>query len=338
MVSTDRDEVCTAAHVLLKTADTAMRQAVLSQFANAQGARLSGLRDALSMAPTEACREAMQLALQHAPAPTAAAAAVVLANHRWLDPAMSRLEALLLDADPRVGELAWRAVLRADVAARVDDPSRVPLDRPFAVAVAHADADLRSSAWEALVWSGRAEAIDWLRDALQRGDEVAAGWLAIVGGEDDAPLIQQAALSTDDPTTRCALLARYGHPSGLNALVRWMDPADLPLAVAAGLGFRRITGVDVHGQRMTLPVAEDADDFTREMAPLVWQPDPMAAHTLMLSRGPEWFQGSRWCEGLRMDVDIDRDRLASMDLQARWDLAARSAIDGQTATSPPPIQ
>lgn len=337
LASADRDEVCASALAMLRQADPAVEQALLTRFANAVGPRLLGLRDALSACLTDSRQDAMQHLMRLGPPPLASSAAVVLANHGWLDPAALRLDELLLDADAGVAGLAWRAASRADVAARIDDPSRLPFDRPFAAALAHESPALRSSAWEALVWSGRPGAVDALRGAVQRGDAAAAAWLAIVGDEDDAPLIQQAALSTGDPEARCALIARYGHPSGLNALVRWMDPGNVALAVAAGQAFRRITGVDVNGQRVTMPVPDDADEFTREMAPLVWLPDATQAHSLMLLHGPDWFEGTRWCEGRRLDQGLDREQFRMLDMEARWDVAARAAADGQPVSTPCPI-
>jgi hypothetical protein len=123
----------------------------------------------------------------------------------------------------------------------------------------------------------------------------------------------------------------------LNALVRWMDDADVAQAAAAGEAFSRITGIDIRGERRTLPVPDDADEFEREMAPDVWLPDAGKARMLVERHGSEWAAGLRWCNGLRLDVELTRDMLAQLDLEARWDAAARAALARRPISAPAPI-
>lgn len=330
--SSDRDEAFAAGYALLRRLEPAPTQHVLIAFSRAAGPVLAGLRDAFSAAPSGLFAGEMRSALDKAPPLVAASAAVVLANHRVLDGASPRLARLLEDDDAEVCALAWRAAGLAD--ARADSSAH---KRPYQHALAHAAAPVRSAAWAAAAWTSQAQALPLLRHVAARGDAVALRWLAILGGAEDVALLQRAALAIEDPQARCALLARFGHPSALNALVRWMDEPELALAAAAGEAFTRITGIDVRGRREALPPADPADEFAREMAPLVWLPDATKARALMDEHGAEWTLGTRWCQGQRLDGETTPEQLPQLDLEARWDAGARAALAGRPVCLPPPV-
>lgn len=336
LAAPDRDDAFAAAYALLRAARPASTQAVVAQFSRAAGPALAGLRDALSLAPPALFASEMQSALAQAKPTTAAAAAVVLANHRLLDAASSRLAALIEVDDPEVSTLAWRAAASADALQR-SQPATQGTQRPFREGLAHSDAGVRKAAWQAAAWSGHAAALPMLRQRSSEGDQAAVLGLAVLGGADDAPLLKQAVLAMPEGPTRCDLLARYGHPMALNALVRWMDPKEAALAAAAGEGFTRITGQDLRGERRKLPVPDDADDFAREMAPDVWLPDVSKARALLERHGEQWARGQRWCAGHRLDGEPARELLLQLDLEARWDAAMRAALTGRAISAPAPI-
>ena len=332
LMGVDRDEVFAAAYALLRLAEPASTHSVVVEFSRAAGPTLAGLRDALSLAPHAQFAAEMQSALDQAKPITAVSAAVVLANHRLLDGQSSRLARLLEDPDANVCELDWRVAAVADAVAPLAAPKR-----PFNHALAHAAPGVRSAGWAAAAWSGQTRAMPLLRQMAVGGDATALHWLAVLGGEEDVPLMQKAALEMPDAAARCALLARFGHPSALNAFLHWMASDDMALAAAAGEAFTRITGAEVRGQRQRLPVPEAADDFTREMAPEVWLPDMPRARALLERHGAEWAAGPRWCNGLRLDGEHARNGLTQLDLEARWDVAARAALAGRPVSAPAPI-
>lgn len=332
----DRDEAFAAACALLRLRERSTTQAVLGAFGQAQGDTLAGLRDALGFCnPALFAPEVHALLAQAAP-PVAAAAAVVLANHRLLDPIATVLRELLAHDDPAVARQAWQAAGRA--AAQRGDAAPLPSLAPaLAGALAHADAGVRRAAWQAAAWAGEPTLLPLLRQRCAQGDAEALTALAALGGGDDFVLLRQAVLALPDGPARCAVLARYGHPLGLNALLRWMDPADAATAAAAGETFECITGVDLRHERRTLPVAEGADDFEREMAPEVWLPDAARAREWHVQHAGRLEVGLRWRRGLRVDGPVPRDTLVQLDLQARWDAAMRSALEGQALSAPPPL-
>ena len=332
LASDDRDEAFAAGYALLRRGDPAITREVVAAFVRATGATLAGLRDAFSLAPLALFAAEMQAALDRARPLTAAAAAAVLANQRVLDGQSVRLDALLEHEDPDVCGWAWRAAGLAD--ARGESPAHT---RPYQHALSHPVPWVRSAAWSAAAWSGQVQALPLLRHVAAQGDAVALHWLAVLGGPEDVPTLQRAALAIDDADARCCLLARFGHPSALNALVRWMGEDDVALAAASGEAFARITGIDLRARRQPLPVPADADEFDREMAPLVWLPDAARARSLMEQRGAEWTQGSRWCRGQRLDAEPAPDQLPAFDLEARWDIGARAALAGRPVCVPPPV-
>ncbi|MCK6434246.1 MAG: hypothetical protein L6Q68_14625 [Aquabacterium sp.] len=330
LASDDRGEAFAAAYALLRLDQPTISTLVLDAFEHARGPALAGLCDGLSAAPFSLVAGQLQRVLDQAEPGTAAAAAAVLANHRLLTRHSARLPELLVHDDPRVCELAWRAASSIDAR----DPG---VDRPYARALAHPSPRVRHAAWAAAAWTGQAQALPRLREATEQGDPCALHWLAVVGSAGDVPLVQRAALALNDAPACCRVLARLGHPSGLNALVRWMNNDDIVRAAAAGEAFERITGIEVHGERRTFPVTEDADEFDREMAPLVWMPDVAKARALMDRHGHDWAAGERWCQGQRLDAAPSRELLAGVDLELRWDIGARAALAGTPICPPPPV-
>lgn len=326
----DADDSFAAAYALLRSGAAAATDAVVVAFSRAAGTTLQGLREALCSAAPEPVANAMRAALQHAKPTTATAAAAVLAHHRLLPCTSVRLARLLEEADASTSALAWRAATLADRG--VGDP--LPA-RPYWLALSHADAAVREAGWAAVAWAGQDAVRPTLRKFAADGDAVALRWLATLGSAHDVPAVQGAALALDPGAARCALLARHGHPSGLYTLLQWMQGSDDETAVAAGQAFELITGIDVRGQRREVALAPDADEFARAMAPLAWFPDVDKARAALQHHQGAWATGLRWRRGLCLDHELSTEAASRLDMQARWDIAARSALAGGAAPSPP---
>lgn len=345
MAGGDRDEVFAEAIAALRCDDAAATRLAVTEFSRAGGPALLGLRDAMGQAPAQRVADELRNALEHARPTVAAAAAGALANLKLLPPDATGLGRLLFDEDPAVCAQGWAAAWRADghAAAAAATATAPPgaradrADRPYREALARLEPAIRHEAWASAAWSGRSHAMTALRRAVADGDEVALHWLCILGTPEDTKTLGAAAMALPSAAQRCAALARYGHPAVLPTLLRWMDGDDAVAAHAAGEAFTRITGVEIQGERRTLPVPDDADEIDREMAPLVWMPDVAKARRALEEHGAKWRAGTRWCAGRRMDVPFGPDDLAPLDLQARWDVAARAAFGGRPVCAPPPI-
>lgn len=328
----ERDAIFAAACPLLRLGDRAHADTVTRRFASAQGAVLEGLRDALSAAPPALSIAAVQSQFDSGDAAHAAAAAVVLANHRLLKPAAPRLNALLNDEDAAIAELAWLAATAADVR----DP--VALEgRPFRGGFAHEAPRVRSAAMRAAAWTGQDWTVQAVIELAEQGDPAALSSLAALGGPDDFAVFAPLAAAVEDVEQRCLLLSRFGHPAALEQIAGWLDADDLVLAAAAGEAFTRITGADVRSHRKALPVAADADEFAKEFAPEVWVPDPARAQAYLHRFGAIIATGSRWRAGVDLGGECTPESLARVDLEARWDLCARAALARKSTVPPPPI-
>lgn len=365
----DRDDVFAAAIACARCDDAATQHLVVTEFSRASANALLGLRDALGQAPARRVADELRNALAHAKPAVAAAAAVALANLKLLVPDAPGLGRLLLDDEAAVATQAWAAAWRADWHAATAASASAPATgatRPYREALARPEAAVRHEAWAAVAWSGPAGAPQALAALRRAGagvknayeadnassanssnsgnnagahapDEVALHWLCVLGTADDTKTLGAATMALPTADQRCAALARYGHPAALPALVRWMEGDDALAAHAAGTAFTRITGCAIEGERKTLPVPDDADEIDREMAPLVWMPDAAKARRLLGEHNAQWNAATRWCAGRRVDVPFGPDDLAPLDLQARWDVAARAASAGRPVCAPPPI-
>jgi uncharacterized protein (TIGR02270 family) len=327
-----RDGVFAAACPLLCLADAAMTARVLEAFLTAQGPRLAGLRDAFGFAPAGLFASSMRKALTQGEPEMAVAAAVVLANQRLLDPATHRLTALLENEVPDIAELAWLALSHCDSA----NLSAAPV-RPYKLGLLHDSPRVRAAAWQAAAWTRQPWALPTLRKLAGEGDRVALDWLAVLGRPEDWPQIMGLVSALESKADGCALLARFGHPKVLDLIGKWMMGDDIVLASVAGEAFTRLTGFDIRGQRKTVPVTADADEFTREFAPDVWMPDMDKAKAYWQRHKQSLAHGTRWRQGIDLGGECTLQTLAEIDLEARWDAHARSALAGQPLAAPPPI-
>jgi len=322
----DRDEVFAAACALLRHGDPAFARQVLAAFSTAQGPRLAGLRDAFGASPQTHTQDALAHSLAQGDSAHAAAAAAALASQRRLaasDPALIRLLGTENSTD---AALAWRALT-------VLDPASATL--PYREALQAADGELRAAALTAACWRGEAWAAKAIHKLAEDGDLHALGlWAATAEGATLASAPPQPAL---DAIQRCKLAARCGHPEGIAMLIAAMADADARLSAAAGTAFTRITGCDVEGERKTLPVSADADDFEREFTADVHLGDDKRAQQRWAQHGEQWRAGRRWNRGHEVSATLSTAAQAAIDLAARWDFGLRAALAGVRLMAPPPV-
>jgi hypothetical protein len=335
MAAQDRDEAFAAAHPLLRLSNPAITAKVTEVFATASGPMLWGLRDAMAFAPLGPADGALHAMMTQGEAARAVAAAMVLAQHEQLHPQDGQLSRLLLDDDPAVAAQAWRVVTRIDARLAAATPEGAP-PRPYKPALLREESPLKTAVLGAALWTAQPWAMRGLRLLVEQGHVAALDWLAAVGAAGDWPLIQSALLELVPTLQRPRLLGRYGHPSTLVQLAEWMHGTDMPLAAASAEAFARITGTDVRGQRVTPPLADDADDFEREMAPPLWLPDLAQVDAHLDQYGDELATCDRWNRGLPLGTEVEPGVLDRVDLPARWDACVRASLAGRPIASPPP--
>lgn len=329
-----RSNAFAAAFPLLRLREPRAAAQVTAAFAEAGGAALAGLRDALATAPVDLTVIALREQFAAGTAPRAAAAAAALAAHKAMDPLAPRLQALLDDADAGVRAQAWAVV------ARVDPPGRAP-PRPWESALRGDDAQVRAAALEAAAWTGQ----PWLPQVCRRlalaapaAQREAARLFAVLAGpqarDEILRLAAQPALGADGP----ALLGAYGHPAAVELLIAAMAVPDPRLAAAAGAAFTKLTGVDVRGERRARCTDHDPDDaFAAEFADEVTLPDGGRARAVWARDAERLRGGTRWCRGFDLSAGCDADTLRRLDLESRWEACRRAAVAGRPLAPPPPL-
>ncbi len=331
LAAESRDSVFAAACPLLRLAEAELTAKVVRQFESSDAAAAPGFRDAFCFAPAGQFVNSLKRILQDGKALHAAHAATALANLRALDSRSEALAALLSHQDARIAANSWQASIVAD--------TQLPSSnsRPYQQALSSPDAAIRSAAIKAAVWSRQ----DWLQQILEKmaasGDAVAVEWLAVIGEGRHGSLLVSQLERISDSQSRCELLARFGHPGGLEILRRWMSGGDALLASHAGAAFTRITGFDVRGERIEAPVAEDCDEFEREFAPLIWTADLGKVEAYLSQNAGQLKTASRWSRGFPLDAVSGEQQLADLDLQIRWDQLARNRWSSNSPVFPAPI-
>lgn len=331
----DRDAAFAAAWAFLRRGDAPLLEAVIAAVETATPPALAGLRDAMSVLPAPwpaALQAAWSRWLRHADPRRVVTAVVVLANQGALREGAAPLNDLLGHEDPEVVSLAWRAVAVLDGAQGATAPAR-----PFLAGVSHAVPAVRDATWAAAAWTGQSLALPLLRQRAQAGDEVALHWLSVLGGAAEVDLLQGACAAPADVPRAWSRVARHGHPAHLEPCLVAMASSDVALAAAAHEAFTRITGWDVRGERVRLPPPPQADAIEREMAPEVWLADVDHARARLSAPAVPWDSAARWCAGRALPDLPDRELLAVLDLQARWDAVYRAAWHGQRVSRPAPI-
>jgi len=293
----------------------------------------AGFRDAFSFAPAGLYIHELQRILRQEAILPAVYAMTALANLRALERNNDVLQSFLFHSDALVAKLAWQASLTVDcLPATMSSPPR-----PYQQTLVRPEASLREVALKSALWTRQAWVLSTLRQMTLAGDITALQWLAIVSqGEEGALIVDKLALVTD-LSKRCEIVTRFGHPALLPLLQEWATGDDVLLGSYAGAAFTRITGVDVRGERVPMPVAQTADEFERDFAPLIWTADVSKMKSYLAQCSYHLQQANRWSRGVCLDGVLRAESLAEIDLQIRWDQAARHRLVGNISNPPEPI-
>ncbi|MBX3679593.1 MAG: hypothetical protein KF710_05375 [Rhodocyclaceae bacterium] len=325
----DRDEVFAAAWAFLRSGQRAAIARVLDAFRKAEGPRLHGLGDALGAASQAHTEAALRDALTGAEPARAVAAAAALVTRQRLAPDDAALHRLLEVADAGVAAVAWQCVA-------LTDPASATRPLPYRTALEAGDDALRAAAIGAAIWRGE----QWLPSFASRlaatGDTLGLGLCAALEDAFSSAAWGDRIAALPGPS-RCAMLARTGHPEAIETIIGMMADSDPLTAAAAGTAYTRLTGLDVAAQRRTLPIDANADEFEREFVDDVWLPDQARARQQWTRNEARWRSGRRWCRGHEISSALSTAAQATIDLAARWDFGMRAALAGERLMAPPPV-
>lgn len=331
--------------VLLAARSAPAAKTVISVFQDASPKARDGLGLALCYGPVQHTEAELQTVVAQASPPVAAAAAEVLAFHGQLADPGGWLATFAEDPNPTVRARAWRITALAAGAGA----ARLPLlERPARLqrAVADLDPAVRAQAFEAAVWSRQS----WVLDECRRlavgppaspGTMESIAWLAILGTADDLELMRAIGGDPAHGPARFEWLASFGHPTVLPLIIAGFDPARPVDAAAAGLAFRRMTGLDVgSGNRVTVPPADGAspDAFDEEFRDEVELPDADLARAA-LDRVKDKLSGrARIARGFDVGPAAKADVLGQLDLRSRREAALRFAWARKPLASPADLE
>lgn len=327
-----RDSVFAAACPLLRLANPKLTEQVVEYFQQADATIIPGFRDAFSFAPAGLYVNPLKKILNEGEPLYAAYAATALANLRSLDAGNTTLNRLLSHENPLISTAAWHASLAVDAL-----PTAIPPARPYQQALAIPDANIRDAVLKSAIWTNQPWITPALNQLVSAGDINALKWLAITGTSAHGTQIVDQLKLLESPQSQCEILVRFGHPGVLEILRDWVAHGDVLLASHAGDAFTRITGCDVQGERISTPISDDADEFEREFAPLIWTADLAKIDAYLRQNGSKLKSASRWSRGIPIDGEVSAETLATLDLQTRWDQIARKRLAGNRSDQPEPI-
>jgi uncharacterized protein (TIGR02270 family) len=316
---------------LLHRRDASSKTAVLDAFRNSQGQKLDGLRQALSHGPPDQVQSEVEGLYRSAAAPTAVAAAEILAFHSSLRVAAPDVERFLHDEGPEVRRGGWRLVGYLGL----------PMGpKTYAAAVRDDDPAVLGAALEAGAWCGEPGILAVGRKLAENptsDDLDALRLLAVLGGPDDLPLMTGIARLRELGPARFPLLGAYGHPALMDVVLEGIADPDPTTAYMAGAAYTKITGHDIESDsRATLSPADgsEPDEFEAEFLDEVMLPDPEKARADWEEIKQQFAQAPRLCRGFDLRSGLDRDQFASLDMESRWEVCLRARYSGAWDGSP----
>src|SRR5688572_12210468 len=272
----ERPVAFAAAYALLKQGAAEPLRAVVEAVLSAKGPQLDGLCDALVVAGPARVIGELRASASTAPPPVQAGIEWVTTWRNPSDRESARLDALLKHENPAVRATAWQA-------ASFKISARPPA--LYDAGLRDADAAVRGHAMLAAAWGRYAPLLTHCRSlaartAIEHLDAIAL--LAILGKPEDFRLISAVAKNPAMGPTRLALLGTFGHPEGIDQLLRDMRNPDPATAAAAGAAFTKITGHPFESTQRAQVQPSDGnkpDEFEKEFFDEVNLPDVKAAQS-----------------------------------------------------------
>lgn len=320
----ERSRVFAGAYTLLRMGIEPEPATVDKAFEEAGGERLEGLVDALSHGPGDQAAWAGK----HVTSPDlarAAAAAEVLAFHCELEPDAEVVQRLLSEEDSQFRAIGWRLAALVDSGAP-ETPAKI--SRPYERDIADKDAAVRHGAFLCAALSGEPWLLDALKEPAAQGDPEAAYRFALLASPERLADVLSIASGIEAGPPRLRVLGAFGHPGIMDSILDSLGSDDPKEAVAAGIAFRKMTGVDVESDdRVTLPPdGEPPDEFEEEFLDEAFLPDPAKAQAHWESSRSRYEGGARWCCGHDVETGIPGDAIMDLDMESLWESRIREGF------------
>jgi 3-oxoacyl-[acyl-carrier-protein] synthase-1 len=328
MSENDPSQVFGAGYGLLRIGTAAGH--VICALEHAEGDRLNAVRQALYQGPIEPIVSALQRLAVSATDRVAVVAAEVLAFHGLLESRPARTIAYLQSPSPVVRQAGWRLV------------SLLGHVRPdlFRLGWQDPDPGVRHQALVTAAWVSYPPLLDHCRRLA--GVPVPANadaihMLAMLGGNEDLPLLLAVARSRALGPSRYRILGAFGHSAVVQTLLEGIQDSDPRAAIAAGDAFTKITDCDIDSDlRMELPLigVSALDEFEEHFVEEVTLPDIGRARECWLSMRDRLSAGVRWARGVNIDCELTPELLERLDLGSAQEARLRSGWQGTCHGSP----
>lgn len=318
LVGDDSGAVFAAAYSLLRLGLENGVQKVLAVFQKAEGPALAGLKEALCHAATPSVVASLGRLIGSAPPAVAVSAAEVLAFQRKLDLKPADGDRFLKHEKAAVRQGAWRSAIGSVV---------LPASA-YQTGFRDDDAAVRREALLAAAWNKQPALLDHCRGARQLDPLYL---LAVLGKPSELPRIETAGKAMELGPNRLKVLGAFGHPGVVEWILKALAGPDPRAAVAAGLAFTKITGVDVASdKRVQLPPEDGStpDEFEKEFLDEAHLPDADRASAEWLKTKDRFAKGTRWCRGFDLSQGATSEVLARLDLESRWEACLRGGFEG----------
>ena len=322
--------VFAAAYALLQFGSPSAAGRVVEAFSVAEGDKLAGLEAAQSHAPQDGTAAKLEDVRRTASAPIALAAATAL-TFSAIPVTSDEIVPFLRHDEADVRRRAWRLIgyLGAAVGPKA-----------YAAAMRDADTTVRRAALWAGAWCGeqgvltvcRGLAAEPKADALEDLE-----LLAILAGPEDLQLLKGLVANEALGPGRYRLAGAYGHPELMDLVLPGIANEDLPVALAAGAAFTKLTGLPIEsGRRVTLPPEGGGkpDEFEAEFLDEVLLPDSELAQRHWARVGAWLQRATRMQRGFDVGRPLSPDEFAALDMRSRWEMWLRARFHGVWRGSP----
>lgn len=323
LASDDAATAFASAYALLRLGAPDALKRVVNAFEGAEGDGLDGLSEALCHAGPANALAALRSKDDNPPA-LAAAIELVTAFRQPQERESKTLDRLLQHSEPAVRRTAWRAASYRQV------PRSAGL---YEGGLKEADPKVRGEALQAAAWGKHAGLLAFLRSVPPTPEQYdALALLAVLGKPEDLKLLMAAARAASLGPRRLSLLGMFGHPEGMDVLLREMRNPDPATAAAAGAAFMKITGKSVEtDQRAPVPPADgdQADEFATEFPDEANVPDANAAQAQWEQVKGNYAAPGRYAAGKPADGVAPAALPVELSMESRWEACLRARYEGQ---------
>jgi hypothetical protein len=321
-------------YALLCMGDAGAARLVVEASRDASGPALEGLSRALSYGSLDLVGPELREIASSGSVLPASAAAEAFAFHGEVDVAARRIGEFLKCDQAAVRRTAWRIISLID-GVPGGPSAQIPASfEAYEPGLRDEDPAVWRQVLETAAWTRQ----PWLLSYCRRvscdpsPDRLPViRLLSVLGEPVDLDLMLAAGSATSLGLTRFKVLAAFGHPSGMEALLEGIRSEDPSVAVAAASAYSAITGAEIDSEKrvkLPPPGVTPPDEFETEFLDEVFLPDAEKADAHRARTREIFTRGVRWRSGIDVSHAAPPRLSDSLDNESRWDACLRARYRG----------